>query len=84
MLNGNIKLIFDTNNNWKELDGYGKLLPTSIIESLPIKVREHLANKYPDAQITAILLSHSTRYTIRVSKTLQIQLSIFQRIKHLS
>lgn len=71
-LNGNIKLTFDINNNWKELDGYGKLLPTSIIESLPTKVKEYLAKKYPDAQITAIHLSHSTRYTIRVSQTLQV------------
>lgn len=68
-LNGNIELVFDTNNNWKELDGYGKLLPTSIIESLPIKVKEYLTNRYPEAQITAILLAHSTEYTIRVSKT---------------
>lgn len=71
-LNGNIELVFDTNNNWKKLDGYEKLLPTSIIESLPTKVKEYLANKYPDAQITTILLSHSTRYTIWVSKTLQV------------
>ena len=71
-LNGNIKLEFDINNNWKELDGYGKLLPTSIIESLPTKVKEYLTSRYPEAQITAILLAHSTQYTIRVSKTLQV------------
>ncbi|WP_288206627.1 PepSY-like domain-containing protein [uncultured Parabacteroides sp.] len=71
-LNGNIKLEFDINNNWKELNGYGKLLPTSIIESLPTKVKEYLTNRYPDAQITSILLTHSTRYTIRISQTLQV------------
>lgn len=71
-LDGNIKLVFDSNNNWKELDGYNKLLPASFIESLPEKVKEYLANHYPDAEITSIVLSYSSRYTIQVSETQRV------------
>lgn len=66
-MNGNFKLQFDANNKWNELDGCGSLLPFSIIQSLPSEVQERLAERYPDAEVTYILLSYDTRYNFRIN-----------------
>lgn len=66
-MNGNFKLQFDADNKWNELDGFGSLLPVSIIQSLPTEVKERLAERYPDAEVTYILLSYDTRYNFRIN-----------------
>lgn len=69
-LKNKVKIIFDSENNWTEIYSPDLLIPESVIQSLPEKVKEKLKD-YPNAEITEIIRI-GTQYTIRVSDTLSI------------
>lgn len=73
-LENDMEIRFNRNLDWTLIEGNDRLLPESLIESLPLKVKERL-QEYPDAAITRMDFL-DPEYHIKVSETLTVVISI--------